>query len=120
MAEPLRDPLADLRERLEATRDAAERLASETAEAMGSGERGERPPPGFRTAQEREALRDDVSALASTLATLAELIPEELRAQLADILRQVLLLLRALIDWIVTRLPQAAPPEPAVRDIPVV
>lgn len=119
MAEPLRDPLADLRERLEATRDAAERIARETADAIGTEERGERPPPGYRTAEEREALRDDVSALASTLATLAELIPEELRAQLADILRQVLLLLRALIDWVVDRLPQAAAPEPAVRDIPL-
>jgi hypothetical protein len=119
MTEPLRDPLADLRERLEATRDAAERLAQETEDALGSEDRGERPPPGFRTQAEREALRDDVSALATTLATLAELVPEELRAQLAEILRQVLLLLRALIDWIVERLPQTAAPEPAVRDIPV-
>jgi hypothetical protein len=119
MTESLRDPLADLRERLEATRDAAERLARETGEAIGAETRGERPPPGFRTAQEREALRDDVGALAATLATLAELVPEELRAQLAEILRQVLLLLRALIDWLVERLPQAAAPEPVVQDIPV-
>jgi hypothetical protein len=119
MTEPLRDPLADLRERLEATRDAAERLAQETDEAIGAEARGERPPPGFRTAEEREALRDDVGALAATLATLAELIPEELRAQVSEVLRQVLLLLRALIDWLVARLPQAGAPAPAVQDIPV-
>jgi hypothetical protein len=120
MTEPLRDPLADLRERLEATRDAAERLARETAEAIGAEERGERPPPGFRTQAEREALREDVGALAATLATLADLIPEDLRAQLAEIVRQLLLLLRALIDWLVERLPQAAAPAPVVRDVPVV
>ncbi|HMS62527.1 MAG TPA: hypothetical protein PKD63_09630, partial [Solirubrobacteraceae bacterium] len=67
-----------------------------------------------------EALRDDVSSLAATLGTLSELIPEELRAQLAEVLRQVLLLVRALIDWLVERLPQTRGAEPVVQDIPVV
>ena len=118
-ARPLRDPLADLRERLEATRDAAEQLAGEAAGAARAEREGEDPGPGWRTAEEREALRDDAASLASTLATLSELIPPELRAQLGEVLRQVLLLVRALIDWIVERLPQARGAEPVVEDIPV-
>lgn len=115
----MRDPLADLRERLEATRVAAEQLAGEAADAMRSERAGEDPGPGWRTTAEREALRDDVSSLAATLGTLSELIPEELRAQLAEVLRQVLLLVRALIDWLVERLPQSRGAEPVVQDIPI-
>ena len=118
-ARPLRDPLADLRERLEATRDAAEQLAGEAAGAARAEREGEDPGPGWRTAEERETLRDDAASLASTLATLSELIPAELRPQLGEVLRQVLLLVRALIDWIVERLPQTRGAEPVVEDIPV-
>ena len=50
---------------------------------------------------------------------LGELIPPELRAQLGEVLRQILLLVRALIDWIVERLPQTRGAEPVVEDIPV-
>ena len=119
-ARPAHDPLADLRERLEATRAAAEQLADEAAGAMRAERDGEDPGPGWRTTHEREALRDDVASLAATLGTLSELIPEELRAQLGEVLRQVLLLVRALIDWVVERLPQARGAEPVVQDIPVV
>jgi hypothetical protein len=115
----VRDPLADLRERLEATRQAAEDLAGEAAEAIRTDRDGEDPGPGWRTTQEREALRDDVASLAATLGTLAELVPEELRAQLAEVLRQVLLLVRALIDWLVERLPHPQRAAPRVEDIPI-
>ena len=52
-ARPLRDPLADLRERLEATRDAAEQLAGEAASAARAEREGEDPGPGWRTAGAR-------------------------------------------------------------------
>lgn len=118
-ARSTRDPLADLRERLEATRLAAEQLAGEAADAMRAEREGDEPGPGWRTTEEREVLRDDVASLAATLGTLAELVPEELRAQLAEVLRQVLLLVRALIDWLVERLPQARGAAPVVQDIPL-
>ncbi len=118
-ARSVHDPLADLRERLEATRRAAEELAGEAADAMRADREGEEPGPGWRTTEEREALRDDVASLAATLGTLSELIPEELRAQLAEVLRQVLLLVRALIDWLVERIPQPRGAEPVVQDIPL-
>lgn len=119
MAEQARDPLADLRERLEATRAAAEQLAGEAAQAIGQDRAGEDPGPGWRTPQEREALRSDAAALVATLAQLAELIPQELRAQLAEVLRQILLLLRALLDWLVDQLPRERGAEPVVETIPV-
>ena len=118
-ARQLRDPLGELRERLEATRQAAEQLAAEAAGAMSAERDGEDPGPGWRTTEEREVLRDDVASLAATLATLSELIPEELRAQLTQVLRQLLLLVRALIDWLMERLPQARGAEPVVQDIPL-
>ena len=105
-ARPLRDPLADLRERLEATRQAAEQLAGEAASAGRAERAGEDPGAGWRTTEEREALRDDLASLATTLATLGELIPPELRAQLGEVLRQVLLL-RARADRLDRRAPAA-------------
>ena len=99
---PLRDPLADLRSRLEETRAAAEHLAGEVSQA-----------------REREALRDDVAAMAQLVQSLVELVPEDLREQVYEILRQILLLLRALIDWLVERLPQVRGSELVVEDIPV-
>ncbi len=113
------DPLAELRARLQATRDAAERLAGEATDAAANAARGEDPGPGWRTPEERDALRGDLQALAATFGTLGELIPPELREQLAEVLRQLLLLLRAVIDWLVERLPRERGAEPVVQDIPV-
>jgi hypothetical protein len=51
---------------------------------------------------------------------LRELVPPELQQQLTDLLRQILLLLRALLDWWVERLePERPPAGPDVEDIPV-
>ena len=119
MAEQARDPLADLRERLEATREAAEQLAGEAADAMRRDRSGDEPGPGWRTPEQREALRADAAALLATLAQLSELIPEELRAQIAEVLRQILLLLRTLLDWLVERLPREHGSVPIVETIPV-
>ncbi len=113
------DPLAALRERLEATREEAARLAGDAAGAAGAEQRGEEPPRGWRTAEEREALRDDLQALLATVGQIGELIPAEVREQLVEVLRQILLLLRAVIDWLVDRLAPAPGAEPVVRDIPV-
>ena len=61
-ARPAHDPLADLRERLEATRAAAEQLAGEAAGAMRAEPDGEDPGPGWRTTGEREETRKRVQA----------------------------------------------------------
>jgi hypothetical protein len=102
------DPLDDLRERLETTRAAAERLA------------GESPSSGWASPAQADRTRDDVEAIAAVVRALRELVPPELQQQLTDLLRQVLLLLRALLDWWVAHLEPGPPPgQPEVQDIPL-
>ena len=51
---------------------------------------------------------------------MRELIPEDLWRQLAEVVRQLLLLLRGILDWWIERLGAGAPPSgPIVTDIPV-
>src|SRR3954468_11492731 len=96
------DPLSELRERVHAAQAAAERLAGEAREHA-----AELPRP--------EA-RDELDAL---VALLRELVPPELQQQVSEVIRHVLLLLRAVIDYWVDRLdaPRAAAVE--AQDIPI-
>ena len=120
MTEPRRhDPLAELRDQLHATRAAAERLAGEAAQAATAAAAGEQPPPGWRTPREREAVRDELDALAELLRTIRALLPPELEQQLADLVRQILLLLRALIDWLIDQVPAVGGERPPLRDVPL-
>ena len=113
------DPLADLRTQLQATRAAAERLAGEASQAAGAISGGEIPPPGWRTPRDREAVRDELGALADLLRTVRALLPDELEQQLADLLRQLLLLLRALVDWMIDQVPAVGSERPPLRDVPL-
>jgi hypothetical protein len=102
------DPIAQLRERIRATADAADRMATDAAEG--------RTPRTDEAAQETQAL-------AALLAMLRDALPEELRQQVLDLIRQVLLLVRAILDQVLARL-EAGPPAPGetgsdVQDIPV-
>ena len=112
MADP--DPLDELRAQVRATQEAAERL-------MGSGV----PPRGWDVPRaDTGAFGEEVQALAALLTALRDLVPPELRDQITDLVRQLLLVLRALIDWLVARIERevdatrtgtARPPE----DIPI-
>ena len=46
-------------------------------------------------------------------------LPPELARQLADALRELLLALRAILDYSIERLETARPEEPQVEDIPI-
>lgn len=112
------DPLADLRARIHDTREAAERLAGEASAAREQ----QPPPPGWADPGAHERRTGEVQALAALLETLRDLIPDELREQFRELVRQVLLLARALIDWWVERIdaPAASGPRgPIVEDIPI-
>lgn len=119
------DPLDELRERVAATRDAAERLAGEAAGAARAAGEGRVPPQGWRTEGERDETVREIQALAALLQGLRDLVPDELREQVRDVIRQLLLLIRAIIDWWVERIEASgapAPsrrPDPAVEDIPI-
>jgi hypothetical protein len=102
---PTDDPIEALRERIRATQEAAERLAGTP---RGDGDE--------QTAREAQAL-------VSLLQTLRDMVPEELWQQIRDLIRQLLLLIRAIIDWWVDRIeshppgPRGAAPE--VEDIEI-
>jgi hypothetical protein len=126
MTEPKTDPLAELRERIRATQEATERLASEAAGAAQARAEGRPPPQGWRTPDDTSQTADEIRALANLLETLRAVVPPELQQQLTEVVRQVLMLLRAIIDWWVDRLetgdgakPPASSGGPVVEDIPV-
>src|SRR5262245_39309059 len=98
---PPADPLTDLRDRVNAAQAAAERLAGEA-----------------RDWPRREAA-DELDALVALLRTLRELVPAELQGQVTEVIRQVLLLVRAVIDYWVDRLETPRGASIQVEDIPI-
>ena len=100
---PTDDPLDALRERIRATQEAAEQLAGAP--------RGEGDEQTAREAQ----------ALVALLQTLRDMVPPELWQQIRDLIRQLLLLIRAIIDWWVDRIEGPGPrgAAPAVEDIEI-
>jgi hypothetical protein len=104
------DPLDDLRERLRATREAAERLASDGPHV---------PPQGWATPPRAEQANEDLAALVALVQALRDLVPPELQQQVTELIRQVLLLVRALVDHWIERLEGERGGEPDVEDIPI-
>ncbi|WCB95896.1 hypothetical protein DSM104299_04647 [Baekduia alba] len=113
MSDP--DALDELRERLRATQEAAERIA------------GTLPPQGWAATSEdaRSETAAEIQALVGVLHALRDLVPDELWEQVREIARQLLLLLRALLDLVVQRLgAEGAPARPRgagpdLQDIPI-
>jgi hypothetical protein len=113
------DPLAQLRDRIHATREAAERLAEEASEAVRAERERRVPPSGWATQEERNHAHDELQALVGLLEALRDLVPPELQQQLRELIRQSLLLIRAIIDWWVERIDALPDPQPEIEDIPV-
>ena len=117
MAQPETDPFDDLRARIRSTADAAERLSFEAA--MGGEDWAGRSESRARTTDDAT---QEAQALVNLSALLRDVRPDELRRQLADLVRQVLLLLRAVLDHVLHRLEAPAaerPSGPVVEDIPL-
>jgi hypothetical protein len=116
------DTLTRLEERLERASQATERLIADAAERA-----ARKPPPaGWQrsTPDDDEHASSwrtvgDIELLLGFLQSLRELIPAELQRRLAEAVRELLLALRALIDWYLERsqLRRAEPVE--VQDIPI-
>lgn len=118
------DPLAELREQIRATTEAAERLAAETAAARDEARRI--PPAGGAPPEEQTARQQELHALVALVEALRDLVPAELKQQVRDVLRQLLLLVRALIDWWVDRVDGTGPVRPdgvserdRIQEIPI-
>jgi hypothetical protein len=76
------------------------------------------PPPGGGRGPDHGQPRLDLQPIFMVLEALRRGVPKELEDQLNALIREILLTLRALIDWYLDRLDNA-PAEPTVEDIPI-
>jgi hypothetical protein len=112
--EPTPDQFADAERLVRAAQEAAEQAAA-AASAQ------DPPPRGWETPRSEPAdpAFPDLSALFALVETLKGSVPSDLVHQLTDALRELLLALRAILDYSIARL-ERAPAEPLqVEDIPV-
>ena len=134
-SEGLEDALGRLEERLDRASRAAERLLADAAQRVTEGREpgkpddpGEpagttTPPSGWQEAgagRDRDAsLLPDGDVLLGLFAAVRDRIPPDLQQRLAEAIREVLLALRALIDWYLERSDRAGSGPAEVQDIPI-
>jgi hypothetical protein len=108
MAEP--DPYAEAERLMRAAQAAAEAAAAASSV----------PPNGWSVpGQERTPPALDLSQLTALVESLRGVVPPDLARQLAESLRQLLMALRAVLDWYIARLDGEEEPPRDVQDIPV-
>ncbi len=116
------DPLSRLEQRLDRASEAAERLI---AEAAGAAMR--RPPPAGWQRPEPDPPPDGGSGIAagemelllSAIRELRDRIPPDVQRRLGEALRELLLAVRALIDWYLERSERQRREPADVQDIPI-
>lgn len=111
--------LGRLEERLDRASEAAERLIAEAAAAA-----IRRPPPaGWQPPDPDPAAdppaRGELERLLEAILSVRERIPPELQRRLGEALRDLLLALRALIDWYLERTERRPRRRADVQDIPI-
>lgn len=118
-----------IRDHIDAAHAAAEKLVRE-AEDRAREQARDVPPRGWEVprepAEERPAF-PELAAIVNLIESVKDSVPAELTAQLVDALREMLVALRALIDWYLERLEGVAAGgpgptgarEPRVQDIPI-
>ena len=117
MADEPRDALRRLEQRLSSASDAAERLI---AEAARTAER-KPPPAGWQSRPEQERGGGELEVLIQAIQAARDLIPPDVLQRLAAALRELLLAIRALIDWYLERMDRRRAAEASeVEDIPIV
>jgi hypothetical protein len=131
------EALRRLEQRLSRASEAAERLIAQAADsaaaaAAGSGSGSEAPqgepprrapteppPSGWQVPRDEEEQRGDLELLMQVIRSLRDLIPPDLQRRLAEALRELLLALRALIDWYLERSEQRRSARAEMQDIPI-
>jgi hypothetical protein len=109
------------------TYEAAERLVREAqtrAEEAARAAADSIPPNGWRAGGERPGepgpgAFPDVTALLAVIESMRGAIPPELARQLTDALRDLLIAIRAVLDYSIERLERPARDEREVEDIPI-
>ncbi len=130
MADETREALRRLEERLSHASDAAERLLAEAARGArrepGPNPGGDdRPPPSgwqMPRGDEEAHVRGPAAEFETLIAAaglVRDLIPAEVLARLAAAVRELLLALRALIDFYLERIERPRGEPERVRDIPI-
>jgi hypothetical protein len=128
------EALRRLEHRLDRASEAAERLmaeaAAQAARAARGGDpagaaddpadRGEPPPAGWQIPGDpRAGLSPELDPFVALVQALRDLIPPDLQRRLVAALRELLLALRALIDWYLERLERRREQSVEVQDIPI-
>jgi hypothetical protein len=122
---PEPDDLRSVREHLDEAHAAADRLVREAqrqAEESAAPAREDVPPRGWATSGSSEAPTvPDLQAIMGLIDWVRAAVPADLSRQLAEALRDLLLALRALLDWYIERLGDPPPGRPGVEveDIPL-
>jgi hypothetical protein len=146
MAEPAfeDDPFERLRARIQAAEAAAVRLAAEARAARGGdgatggdgaaagsapgpggpegatgGPSRHEPPPRGWEVPGRSNAGDDLALLGTLIQSVRGLVPPDLQQRLADAIRDLLVALRALIDWYLERDEHRRGRDLEVEDIPI-
>jgi hypothetical protein len=115
------DTLRRLERRLDEAAEAAERLIAQAAESAAGAASARRPPPGgWQEPGAADERPRDLELIVDVLDSLRDLIPPELQRRLAEALRELLLALRALIDWYLERHERRRVEPTEVQDIPIV
>jgi hypothetical protein len=112
------EALDAVRAHLDDAHAAADRLVEE---AERKADEAGVPPRGWESRHAGDAAAPDLQALLALLEAVRDAVPAELSRQLALALRELLLALRALIDWYLERLGEPAPGRARVEveDIPL-
>lgn len=126
------EALRRLEERFDQASETAQRLMAEAAAAAArpreradtkpNGAETRPPPAGWQTPESDGPSRSpgaELDALIGAIRSLRELVPPEVIQRLAEAVREVLLALRALIDWYIERLERRRTEPPPVEDIPI-
>jgi hypothetical protein len=122
------DALRALEQRLERATRAAERLLAEAREPLAQDDDDQVPPRGWQRradgAGDGPSLGGwidpaDARLLLAVLTELRDRVPPELERRIVVALRELLVALRALIDWCVERAERRSVPPAEVQDIPI-
>jgi hypothetical protein len=116
-----REALRRLEERLGRASEAAERLLEEATAAATRAREPKVPPAGWKApeAEGEDRAPRDLELWLQIARSVRDLIPAELQERLAQALHELLLALRALVDWYIERLEGRRDEPVQVEDIPI-
>jgi hypothetical protein len=118
------ETLRRLEARLDRASEAAERLMAQAAEAAAggdptAGDPGKPPPSGWQIPDDARAGDAELDPFLALAQALRDLVPPELQRRLVAAIRELLLAVRALIDWYLERLERKREQAVEVQDIPI-